>query len=235
MLMRCLSASVASSLHDIPGATSTHSGSAHSGPTGNTGFAPVSAAMRSASRACSEPAGRSTSVGQNAKLSTTGRSASTSRVHCAHEEICASTAETWPEGSARMAYALTCSACWQLVRIRAVSKITRRRSEKLHAVVTIDWSRAVRQNDVYCSKQQRIGQFKDIGHEFGQQPLADAETPGERLIASRYLTGSLQQFYGASAHGLPTAGSARERQARSEKEPLIILRSLRTRSTVAKN
>jgi hypothetical protein len=87
MLMRCFSASVASSLQEIPGATSSHSGSDHCRAGGNTGSAPVSAAMRRARRPCSDAVGRTTSVGQETKESTIGRNVSSSRRHCAHEEM----------------------------------------------------------------------------------------------------------------------------------------------------
>ena len=68
MLTRCLSVSVASSLHSIPGATCSHSGSDHCRAGGGTGSFPVSSAIRSARRACSDVVGRSTSVGQETKL-----------------------------------------------------------------------------------------------------------------------------------------------------------------------
>ena len=60
MLTRFFSVSVASSLQEIPGATSFHSGSAHRGGTGTTGSPPVSAAIRRARRPQSDADGRST-------------------------------------------------------------------------------------------------------------------------------------------------------------------------------
>src|SRR5258707_1384018 len=71
MLTRCLSVSVASSLHSMPGATSSHSGSDHRPAGGGTGCFPVSLAIRSARRVCSDVVGRSTSVGQQTNRSTT--------------------------------------------------------------------------------------------------------------------------------------------------------------------
>ncbi|HEU4933502.1 MAG TPA: hypothetical protein VFT48_15565, partial [Pyrinomonadaceae bacterium] len=58
MLTRCLSVSVASSLHSIPGATCSHSGSTHCPAVGNTGGLPVSSAMRSARPISSDVVGR---------------------------------------------------------------------------------------------------------------------------------------------------------------------------------
>src|SRR5204863_3936603 len=65
MLTRCLSVSVASSLHSIPSATCSHSGSDQRGGGGGTGSFPVSSAIRSAKRACSDVVGRNTSVGRS--------------------------------------------------------------------------------------------------------------------------------------------------------------------------
>jgi hypothetical protein len=61
MLTRFVSGSVASSLVEMPGATSFHSGSIQRGEAGAIGSPPVSAAMRRASRPQSEVEGRSTS------------------------------------------------------------------------------------------------------------------------------------------------------------------------------
>ena len=90
MLTRCRSVSVASSLHSIPGATCSHSGSDHCRAGGSTGGLPVSSAIRSARRACSDVVGRSTSVGQETNRSTTGRRLSTSRWQSGHEAMWAS-------------------------------------------------------------------------------------------------------------------------------------------------
>src|SRR3546814_14526848 len=97
MLTRCRSVSVASSLHSIPGATGSHSGSDHRRGGGGTGCCPVSPAMRSARRACSDVVGRSTSVGQATNRSTTGRRLSNSRWQSGHEAIWASAAATRSE------------------------------------------------------------------------------------------------------------------------------------------
>ena len=71
----------------MPGATSSHSGSAHRCGAGNTGSSPVSAAIRCARRSQSDVGGRSTSVGQETKESMTGRSVSSSCRHSAHAEM----------------------------------------------------------------------------------------------------------------------------------------------------
>src|SRR5438874_7290980 len=113
MLTRCLSMSIASSLHSIPGATCSHSGSDHCGCGVSTGSFPVSSAMRRASRACSDVVGRSTSVGQGTNLSTTGRRLSSSHRQSGHEAICASAAATSLAGESCRAYAQVVSLCPQ--------------------------------------------------------------------------------------------------------------------------
>jgi hypothetical protein len=110
MLTRCISVSVASSLHSIPGATCSHSGSDHCGAGGSTGSWLVSSAMRSANRVCSELVGRRTSVGQETNLSTTRRKLSNSRRQSGHEAICASAAATSLAGRTWRAYAHDSSA-----------------------------------------------------------------------------------------------------------------------------
>ena len=87
MLTRCRSVSVASRLHSIPGATCSHSGSDHCRAGGGTGCFPVSSAIRSARRACSDVVGRSTSVGQETNRSITGRRLSNSRRQSGHEAM----------------------------------------------------------------------------------------------------------------------------------------------------
>src|SRR5712671_743902 len=113
MLTRCLSMSVASSLHSMPGATCSHSGSDHCCCGVSTGSFPVSSAMRRASRACSDVVGRSTSVGQETNLSTTGRRLSSSRRQSGQEVICASAAATSLAGESCRAYAQVVSLCPQ--------------------------------------------------------------------------------------------------------------------------
>ena len=86
MLTRFFSVSVASSLQEIPGATSFHSGSAQRGSTGTTGAPAVSAAIRRARRPQSDADGRRTSIGQETKESMIGRSASISCRQSAHAD-----------------------------------------------------------------------------------------------------------------------------------------------------
>jgi hypothetical protein len=86
--------SVASSLHSAAGATCSHSGSDHCRAGGSTSCFPVSSAIRSARRPCSDVVGRSTSVGQETNRLTTGRRLSNSRWQSGHEAIWASAAAT---------------------------------------------------------------------------------------------------------------------------------------------
>src|SRR5205085_9808762 len=72
---------------------------------GSTGSFPVPSAIRSARRACSDVVGRSTSVGQETNLSTTGRRLSNSRRQSGQEAICASAAATSLAGETCRAYA----------------------------------------------------------------------------------------------------------------------------------
>jgi hypothetical protein len=68
---------------------------------------------------------------------------------------------------------------------------------------------AVREDDVHHPKQQQIGHFTTIGHEFGEDRFTDAKMVGQRLIASRYFGGGSQQSHGIRAHRLFTYSCVR--------------------------
>ena len=78
MLSRCLSVSVAISLQKIPGAPSSHGGSCHRRLDGATGFSVLACLSLDPAREAllQEAGGRRRLVGQNTKLSTTGRNVS---------------------------------------------------------------------------------------------------------------------------------------------------------------
>ena len=103
MLTICRSASVASSLQEMPGATSSQPGSTHCGSGAASGGRPVSAAMRYARRVLRDPFGRSTSAGQAPNKATIGSKTSSSRSQSAQDAMCASIAGTSLEGSAHSA------------------------------------------------------------------------------------------------------------------------------------
>ena len=93
MLTRCCIVSVAISLQKIPDATSSHGGSAHCliRTAVTAASSPASAAIRARKAVLQRrTAAARTSLGQKAKLSTTGRSASSSCRHCEHDAMCAS-------------------------------------------------------------------------------------------------------------------------------------------------
>src|SRR6185437_9966157 len=116
MLTRSLSESVANSLHEMPGATFSHSGATRDWIAGKATSVPVSAAIRDASRDHNVGDGRSTSVGQETNASTVGRKALNSSRHSAHSEMCASKAATSLSGSAPSAYTCTNSDWSQFLR-----------------------------------------------------------------------------------------------------------------------
>jgi len=109
MLTRFFSVSVASTLQEMPGATSFHSGSAHrGGTTGTTGAPPVSAAIRCPRRPQSDADGRSTSIVPGDK----GVDDRAKRFHLlpairTRGDLCASTPRTSLEGRACRAYCET--------------------------------------------------------------------------------------------------------------------------------
>ena len=88
----------------MPGAASSHSGSASRRGADILGASPVSAAIRWARRSHSDADGRSTSVGQEVKAPMTGRSVSSSCRQSAHAEICAYTRRRSLEGRTCKAY-----------------------------------------------------------------------------------------------------------------------------------
>src|SRR5882762_5004324 len=95
---------------------------------------------------------------------------------------------------------------------------------------------AVFEDDVHGWKQQRVGQFRTIGQEFGEQRLGDAEMVGQRPAAAGDFSRRLQQFYGAGTHQRRRlARSGRERHARSENRLSTPFRSSMTRSTARRS
>src|SRR6185295_19870596 len=93
MLTRWCSESVESSLQEMPGATSSHSGSSTCGAGPNDPAEAESVSRRATSRSHSDGAGRKTSVGQASNEPTRRRSDSNSCLQAAHTARCASTAE----------------------------------------------------------------------------------------------------------------------------------------------
>src|SRR5260370_2965939 len=87
MLTRFLSVSVASSLQEMPRATSSHSGLAGSCDGGKTGSLPVSSAIRCASGPHRDADGRSTLVGQETKNPLSVRNLFISSWQCRQTDI----------------------------------------------------------------------------------------------------------------------------------------------------